>query len=183
MGRVITTLESVKRLIDKEIKTLQNELTDLQVKFQPKRFEQVIDLIIGKCQEMIDTNEIFVEGDKDIFLKIFVEPSLKSNNSKPTQEAISSKPNSSSAFKPNPTPINGQVEIFHYFSRTKQKATATFDPSSKKIIYNGEHNLSPSGAAMKATKDNNGNNPNLNGWIFWKYIDRNGNEKTIDTLK
>jgi hypothetical protein len=130
-----------------------------------------------------NTNEIFVEGDKDAFLKNFVEPYLKTSNSKPTQEAHSSKPNILSAFKQNPTPINAHVEIFHYFSRTRQKATATFDSSSKKIIYNGEHNLSPSGAAMKATKDNNGNNPNLNGWIFWKYIDSNGKEKTIDNLK
>lgn len=177
------TLESVKRLIDKEIKTLQNELTDLQVKFQPKRFEQVIDLIIGKCQEMIDTNEIFVEGDKDAFLKSFVEPYLKSSNSKPTQEATSSKPNSLSTFKQNPTPINGQVEIFHYFSSTKQKAIAIFDPSSKKIVYNGETNLSPSGSAILAARDNNSSNPNINGWTFWKYIDSNGNKKTIDTLK
>lgn len=73
------TLESVKRLIDKEIKTLQIELSDLQVQFQPKRFEQVIELIIDNCQKMIENNEIFVEGDKDIFIKNFVEPYLKNN--------------------------------------------------------------------------------------------------------
>lgn len=73
------SLESVKRLIDKEIKTLQNELNNLQVKFQPKRFEQVIELIIDNCQRMIENNEIFVEGDKDIFIKHFVEPYIKTN--------------------------------------------------------------------------------------------------------
>lgn len=182
-SKINQTLESVKRLIDKEIKNLQSELNELQVKFQPKRFEQVIDLINSRCQEMIDSNEIFVEGDKDIFLKNFVEPYLKSNSLKTIPEASSSKSISLSSLKQNPALINGQVEIFHDFSKTRQRATATFDQSLKKIIYNGEYNLSPSGAAMKATKDNNGNSPSLNGWIFWKYIDTNGNERTIDNLK
>src|ERR1035437_9281120 len=60
--------------------------------------------------------------------------------------------------------IEGQIEIFHYFPKNKLKATATFDPSSKKIIYNGEHNLSPSGAAIKAGKENTGKYTSLNGW-------------------
>jgi hypothetical protein len=34
-------------------------------------------LIIQNCQEIIDTNEIFIEGDKDSFLKEFVQPSLR----------------------------------------------------------------------------------------------------------
>lgn len=181
--RASETDEDFQEIIDDKIKILKKELSDLQEKLQPKRFEQVIEIIIGKCQEMIDSNEIFVEGDKDVFLKYFVEPYLKSNNSKTMQEASSSKSNPLTAFVENHAPINRQIEIFHFFSRTNQRVTAMFDSSSKKIIYNNEHNLSPSGAAMKAAKDSNGNNPNLNGWIFWKYIDSNGIEKTIYNLK
>ena len=181
--RTTETDDDIKEIIDDKIKILQKELFNLQEKLQPKRFEQVIELIIEKCQEMIDNNEIFVEGDKDIFLKNFVEPYLKTSNLNTIQEVTSSKSNSLIPFKQNSAPINGQIKIFHFFSKNKSKATATFDTSSKKIIYNGENNLSPSGGAMKATRDNNGNNPNLNGWRFWKYIDSNGNEKTIDDLK
>ena len=181
--RTTETDDDIKEIIDDKIKILQKELFNLQEKLQPKRFEQVIELIIEKCQEMVDNNEIFVEGDKDIFLKNFVEPYLKTSNLNTVQEVSSSKSNSLIPFKQNSAPINGQIKIFHFFSKNKSKATATFDTSSKKIIYNGENNLSPSGAAMKATRDNNGNNPNLNGWRFWKYIDSNGNEKTIDDLK
>lgn len=74
--------EFIKKILGKELKTLQKELFDLQEKLQPKRFEQVIELIITKCLEMIDSNEIFVDGDKDIFLTRFVEPYLKTSNSK-----------------------------------------------------------------------------------------------------
>jgi superfamily II DNA or RNA helicase len=59
------------------------EYYELEEKLQPKRFEQVIDLIVEKCQEMIDSNDIFVDGDKDLFLKIFVEPYLKTIQSNP----------------------------------------------------------------------------------------------------
>lgn len=97
---------------------------------------------------MIDSNEIFVDGDKDVFLNRFVEPYLKSGNSRIMQEVSSSKSYSLSVFKQNPEPANGHVEIFHFFSKIKQKAIAAFDPSSKKIIYNDEYNLSPSGAAI-----------------------------------
>ncbi len=41
----------------------------------------------------------------------------------------------------------------------------------------------PSPAAIRAVKDFNGKNTSINGWRFWKYIDTNGNEKTIDNLK
>ena len=81
------------RIFDENIKKFRKELFDLQEELQPNRFEQVIGLILGKCQEMIDSNDIFVDGDKDIFLKRFVEPYLKSNNLKTIQE--------------NPIPIKG----------------------------------------------------------------------------
>ena len=71
--------EKAIKLIDKEISDLQSELLELQAKLQPKRFDQVIELIIGKCQELINNNEIFVDGDKDTFLARFIEPSLNSN--------------------------------------------------------------------------------------------------------
>lgn len=201
-SRATITSEKAKKLIDREIKDLQNKLSDFQEKLQPKRFEQVIELVIGKCQEIIDNNEIFVEGDKDVFLKNFVEPYLKLNNSKTAQEnpvqtkkvfgndanATNAnynleyiKKSSSSLQKDSPL-IDGQIEVFHYFSKNKVKATAIFEPSSEKMIYNN-HLYSPSGAAIQATKEINGNDTNLNGWIFWKYIDNDGNEKEIKSLK
>ena len=237
---------------------MQEELFDLQEKMQPQRFEQVLELIIEKCQEMIDSNDIFVDGDKDIFLNRFVEPYLKSNNSKTFEE--NTLPNSDipdysgyikkysigldnpstlinkmftyikthetvawvqlkkvcvtefgctneqsgsigaslktllhlnkirvsgnggnkristnynfSPNKENPAPIDGQIEVFHYFPKNKTKAGAIFELLSKKIIYNGEPNLSPSGAAIKMAKDNNSNNVKYKRLdIFVKYVD------------
>lgn len=89
--RANETDEDIQEIIDEKIKALQKELYDLQEKLQPKRFEQVIELIIAKCQEMIDSNEIFVDGDKDIFLNRFVEPYLKANNLNGIRESLITK--------------------------------------------------------------------------------------------
>jgi len=89
--KINETEEEIKDFLDKKIKDSQEDLFELQEKLQPKRFEQVIELMVEKCQEMIDSNDIFVEGDKDIFLKNFVEPSLRSNNSRIIQEPSSKK--------------------------------------------------------------------------------------------
>lgn len=79
--------DDLKDMIEEKIKLLQKELVDLQEKLQPKRFMQVLELMISKCQEMLDTNDIFVEGDKDTFLKYFVEPYLRANESGTVQRA------------------------------------------------------------------------------------------------
>ncbi len=70
-----TDAEDIK-IFDENIKRFKEELFDKQVELQPQRFDQVIGLIIEKCQEIIDNNEIFVDGDKDAFLNRFVEPYL-----------------------------------------------------------------------------------------------------------
>ncbi len=169
--------EDIKEIIDEKIKSLQQELFNLQEKLQPKRFEQVIELIVEKCQEMIDNNEIFVDGDKDVFLKNFVEPYLNTLNLK--QVEVTHSNNSQTVRQLN----SSEIEIFHYFPSTKYKALALFNNSTKKINYNGENNLSPSAAAIKATKKNQGTNPSLNGWRFWKYKNDAGVEVTIADLK
>lgn len=181
--RAIESDIDLLEIIDEKIKDLQKNLIELQEEFQPKRFEQVIELIIEKCQEIIDTNETFVEGDRDIFLKHFLEPSLNMQNSKKFKAEIPSGYNSSMALKNKADLNNGYVEIFHFYSRTQQKVIAMFDLSSKRVTYEGEPNLSPSTSAIKATKKITGNKRSLNGWIFWKFIDSEGNQKTIDKLK
>lgn len=175
--------EYIQDLFVDKINVLQKELNDLQEKLQPKRFEQVIELLNEKCQEIIDTNEIFVEGDKDVFLKIFIEPYIKSSYLKSAREATFLSNKFVNKGPQNETRIQGQVEIFHFFPRINQKVLAAFNPVSRKINYNGEYDLSPSRAAIKASNDITGNISSLNGWVFWKYIDGNGIERTIDNLK
>ena len=171
------------KIFDENIKKFQSELSELQKELQPKRFEQVMELIIEKCQEMIDNNEIFVDGDKDIFLKNFVEPYLKSNNLiNPKKILVSSTPNEFTKDK-NISLIEEQVEVFHYFPKISTKVRAAFEPLTERVVYDGQIYKSPSGTAIKASQNNTGKRTSLNGWIFWRYVDSNGNEKTIDNLK
>jgi hypothetical protein len=109
--RANETDEDIQEIIDEKIKALQKELYDLQEKLQPKRFEQVIELIIAKCQEMIDSNEIFVDGDKDIFLNRFVEPYLKANNLNGIRESLITKPVNQTTIHEKATSGERQNEI------------------------------------------------------------------------
>jgi len=96
------TKEFKKKIFSTELASRKKELIDLQVQLQPKRFDQVIELIIERCQEMIDSNDIFVDGDKDIFLTRFVEPYLKLNNLNNVRETFVSKSENPNFTKENP---------------------------------------------------------------------------------
>lgn len=86
------TDEEDVRIFDEQIKKFKQELSELQNKLQPQRFEQVLELIIEKCQDVIDSNEVFIDGDKDVFLNRFVEPHLKSYALKSNEEKINVNP-------------------------------------------------------------------------------------------
>jgi superfamily II DNA or RNA helicase len=109
--RANETDEDIQEIIDEKIKALQKELYNLQEKLQPKRFEQVIELIIAKCQEMIDSNEIFVDGDKDIFLNRFVEPYLKANNLNGIRESLITKSVNQTTIQENATSGERQNKV------------------------------------------------------------------------
>ena len=171
-----TDEEDIK-IFEGNIKKFKDELYNLQEKLQPQRFEQVIELIIGNCQELIDNNEIFVDGDKDEFLKNFVEPYLKKNQITVAQTRTIRQPQA------DYIPSEGTIEVFHIFKKIRQKTTASFEPKTKKINYNGIIYSSPSKSAIKATEDFTNKITSLNGWTFWNYIDAHGNEKTIENLR
>ena len=171
-----TDEEDIK-IFEGNIKKFKDELYNLQEKLQPQRFEQVIELIIGNCQELIDNNEIFVDGDKDEFLKNFVEPYLRKNQIPLAQTRTIRQPQA------DYIPSEGTIEVFHIFKKIGQKAIASFEPRTKKISYNGTTYGSPSKSAIKATEDFTNKVTSLNGWTFWNYIDEHGNEKTIENLR
>ncbi|HEX5154335.1 MAG TPA: helicase-related protein [Parafilimonas sp.] len=103
--------EFIKNILGKELKTLQNELSKLQEELQPQRFEQVLGLIIEKCQDVIDSNEIFVDGDKDAFLNRFVEPYLKLNDLKNIQDVINRKPITQNIAQENSTSKESENKV------------------------------------------------------------------------
>lgn len=137
--------EFIKKILGKELKTLQNELFDLQEKLQPKRFEQVIELIIAKCQEMIDSNEIFVDDDKDIFLNRFVEPYLKSDNPNSTRKVNPISPTNSETNQEGMIPLKSfrkkgagksdvlAEQIIPLIKLVKEKGAGYFTKAAKEI--------------------------------------------------
>lgn len=171
-----TDEEDIK-IFEGNIKKFKEELFNLQEKLQPQRFEQVIELIINNCQELIDNNEIFVDGDKDEFLKNFIEPSLRKNilNQMPIKNTRQPQAEY--------IPSEGNIEVFHVFQKINQKAVASFEPKTKKINYNGAIYGRPSKAAIQANNDFTNKITSLNGWTFWNYIDEHGTEKTIESLR
>jgi len=116
--------EEDTKIFDEIINRFQKELSDLQKKFQPERFEQVIGLMVEKCQELIDDNDIFVDGDKDNFLSRFVEPYLKSNNSNGIRETAVIKSENQKHIQENPMLGESQNEVHHKKAEhTKLKVT------------------------------------------------------------
>jgi superfamily II DNA or RNA helicase len=170
------------RIFDENIKKFKDELANLQNKLQPQRFEQVLELIVEKCQDMLDSNEIFLEGDKDAFLARFVEPYLKSQSLNPIEQLSFPKAKPVPTYRESPALIGEQVKVFHYFKSDNVTIEAIFEPKTERMTFEGITYKSPSGAAMKASVSMGGTK-SINGWIFWKYIDENGIERTIDNLK
>jgi superfamily II DNA or RNA helicase len=129
------------RIFDEHVKKFKQELSALQEKLLPQRFEQILNLIIENCQQIIDDNDIFVEGDKDIFLNRFVEPYLKPNGIDYAQNNTSSKqPYSKSSEEktikaPRKQGAAKRLKVFfpdgHIIS--EEKATNTFIEVVRKI--------------------------------------------------
>jgi superfamily II DNA or RNA helicase len=171
-----TDEEDIK-IFEGNIKKFKEELYNLQEKLQPQRFEQVIELIISNCQELIGNNEIFVDGDKDEFLKKFVEPYLKNESLNDFQTKSPRK------ITPNYKPFEGTLEVYHKFPKSNFIAKGKFDLKTKSIEYNGVIYKSASKAAINVNQEISGVISSLNGWRFWNYIDESGNENPIGNLR
>jgi len=116
--------EEETKIFDEIISRFQRELSDLQEKFRPERFEQVIGLMVEKCQELIDDNDIFVNGDKDIFLSRFAEPYLKLNSLNDIQETVTIKSVNRKTIQENPIFRELQSEVYRKKAEhTKLKVT------------------------------------------------------------
>lgn len=68
--------EDIAGMFNEKLAELQAELKKLQNATLENRLQQVLALTISKCQEVIDENNIFIEGDKDAFLQQFIFPHL-----------------------------------------------------------------------------------------------------------
>ena len=79
--------------------------------------------------------------------------------------------------------ITSSIKIFRTY--LGHDFIASFNPSSKKIMYNKQE-FSVSGAAEKAKAEAKGievTDITANGWTFWKYTDNIGVERYIDELR
>lgn len=178
-----------KATIDKEIdKILErtipgfDEWKVLKQKLQPKRFEKLLDLIVAKCYELIEDNDIIESDEKEIFKEHFIEPSIRVVEIKKTEQIEEQKINWDNEIEKQ-TFIHENIEVFHYFGRKNEKVKAIFNLSSKRMEYKKISNLLPSGAAKQACMDVIQKPTSHNGWKFWKFIDEHGEEKEIDLLR
>jgi superfamily II DNA or RNA helicase len=160
--------EHTKKILSSDLEKRKQELYLLQNQLQPQRFEQVLNLLVEKCQGLIDDNDIFVDGDKDVFLQRFIEPALRQTNT-PARPAPT--PRTINPPVPVPEPEEGQFEVFHYFTKLNKTANAIFDIRAQRITFNGEQHLKTSTAAVKANELFTGRATAANGWEYWKFID------------
>ena len=74
-----TEIEKKLEEIWDEASSYSIERKELKQELQPKRFKQLLQLIIDKCHEVIDNNDILEKSEKEIFVEKFVEPYLKAD--------------------------------------------------------------------------------------------------------
>jgi hypothetical protein len=73
------------------------------------------------------------------------------------------------------------LKIFSKYNGSQYEAT--FNPATQKILFKGKE-YAVSTAASKVKELAKGRSDmNVNGWIFWKFIDKNGDEKYIDEYR
>ena len=76
---------------------------------------------------------------------------------------------------------DNEIKVFANYKG--QSATAIFNLSNYKIIFNGKEYESVSAAAEQFKKNSGSSSISTNGWEFWKYIDSLDQEKFIDELR
>ncbi len=82
--------------------------------------------------------------------------------------------------KPKKIKLTRKKKVFATYY--KKKIYAEFYPQTEEILYQGKR-YTPYGAAIEVTKDISGKENKKNGWIFWKFTDEQGQEKTIEELR
>lgn len=172
-----------KEILIRELEVRQKELVELQEELRPARFEQVLELILTSCRNIIDTNDIFIEDDRDEFLRCFIPPSLEEVGTKRMKQSNSYENPNFTSPKPKIVSENSEFKIYHRFPSIEKRAVAVFNRNTSRIKYNNEENLSPSSAASKANYDFTGRKTSLNGWKFWNYVDDGGVEREISDLR
>lgn len=181
-SRARVNTNELKFFFDEKIEEFKKELQELKKKLQPQRFERVLDMIITKCNEIIDDNDVFLDGDKDDFLQCFIEPGLVMNQQSHKENRVAKKRDSDPLPPKTESSVDPQIEIFRR-SREGKTANAIFNLNTHKVTYKGETDLSVSAAAQRAHYDQTGKRTSLNGWIFWMYINDDGHEVTINNLR
>jgi len=76
---------------------------------------------------------------------------------------------------------NEKIKVFGTYY--KKKVYADFYPKTHKMSFQGKEYPSPSSAAREAMKSAHNKFYSVNGWEFWKFIDEQGQEKSIVELK
>jgi superfamily II DNA or RNA helicase len=160
----VNQADVVKHAIENSIVEKRKELDDLQNNLQPMRLEQVFELVSKSCTDIIENNDIFIEGDKDIFLNKFTPPKFDAD----------SEPDTS-------LPPDDYIEIYHMFGNSKE--IAYFNPATQRFKYENKDYNNPNKQSLLAKGKYGQHGATQNGWDFWFYDDENGVRRAIKILR
>lgn len=165
-------------------RTLIPKITNIKVgKKSPSKYMNELKSSNGKLENTLNEHLIpkeILEGLYDEFFSEFIEERAKLIFILINNNIIEQEKQILEQYYQAPT-VKGNIKIFAKYYNKRMEAT--LDIESQKVLFLGESH-SVTSAADKAKSTISGKtNTSTNGWIFWKYINDEGQEKCIDELR
>jgi uncharacterized protein YegP (UPF0339 family) len=178
--------ESVLELVDSVVnRTLIPKITNIKIgKSSPSKYLQQLksgNSDLEKCLRFHLISDKLVSGFYDNSYLDFLEERAKAIFKLIQTHVIDARDSIIQDFYQEPLLKGGNLKVFAmYYS---QKFEATFNIKTGEIVFDGQRYTSVSSAAAAVKKKVTGKDRSVNGWEFWKYLDEQNQERTIDTLR
>jgi hypothetical protein len=178
--------ENALSLIDCVLnKTLIPKITNIKIgKKKPSEYLAELKNYNSDIEKCIENHLIpayLIDGTYDDFYTVFLEDRaklilsvIKKNIIEKTNQVMND------FYQSPPVKITGNVKVFANYS--KKKLDATFDIDTETVLFNSR-SYSVSQAAEVAKKSISGKDTSTNGWQFWRYLDNDGIERSINTYR
>lgn len=178
--------ESVSELVDSVInRTLIPKITNIKIgKSTPSKYLQQLKSENPDLERCLSSHLIpdrLMSGFYDKDYLNFLEERAKAIFSLIQAHVINARDRIEQEFYQEPLLKGGNLKVFAtYYNESFE---ASFNIKTGEIVFDGQRYTSVSSAASAVKKKVTGKDRSVNGWEFWKYLDEQNQERTIDTVR
>lgn len=178
--------ESVLELVDSVVnRTLIPKITNIKIgKNSPSKYLQQLKSENSDLERCLSSHLIpdnLVSGFYDNNYLDFLEERAKAIFGLIQTHVINARDRIIQEFYQEPLLKGGNLKVFAKYYN--QRFEASFNIKTGEIVFDGQRYTSVSSAAAAVKKKVKGKDLSVNGWEFWKYLDDQNQEITIDTVR